>query len=93
MINYNPKSWITLIFQVKKYGTFRKLLPSIIVLAILTGIYCYIQLELLEESKFSTAAIQSFVGFVISLMLVFRTDTAYDNGGKVGSSGEHSPII
>lgn len=78
MVDYNPKSWFSLIFKIHKYGTVRKLLPTMIVLAILTAVYCYIEIEIWNNKYDHTMAFHSLVGFVISLLLVFRTNTAYD---------------
>ena len=78
MVDYNPKSWFSLIFKIHKYGTVRKLLPTMIVLTFLTIGYCYVEIELLKNRYEHTMAFHSLVGFVISLLLVFRTNTAYD---------------
>ena len=78
MVDYNPKSWFSLIFKIHKYGTVSKLLPTMIVLAILTFGYCYLEIEVLDNKYQHTMAFHSLVGFVISLLLVFRTNTAYD---------------
>ena len=78
MVSYNPKSWFTIIFQFHKYDTFRQLMPTMAVLAILTSVFCYVEIELLNLEFTSTMAVHSLIGFVISLLLVFRTNTAYD---------------
>lgn len=78
MVSYNPKSWFTIIFQLHKYDTFRQLLSTMGVLAVLTAIFCYVEIELLNMEFTSTMAVHSLIGFVISLLLVFRTNTAYD---------------
>lgn len=76
MIEYNPKDWFSLIFKFHQSDTFRKLIGIMISLGIYTAIVVYI-----ESSHYnlkSTTAIHSLLGFVISLLLVFRTNTAYD---------------
>lgn len=78
MVDYNPKSWFSLIFKIHKYGTVSKLLPTMVVLIILTGFYCYVEIEIWDNRYDHTMAFHSLVGFVISLLLVFRTNTAYD---------------
>ncbi|MGB0917374.1 MAG: bestrophin family protein, partial [Flavobacteriales bacterium] len=78
MVDYNPKSWFSLIFKIHKYGTVRKLFPTMVVLALLTFGYCYLEIEVLNNKYKHTMAFHSLVGFVISLLLVFRTNTAYD---------------
>ena len=78
MVSYNPKSWFSIIFQLHKYDTFRQLLPTITVLGILTLVFCYVEIEILNLEYTSTIAVHSLIGFVLSLLLVFRTNTAYD---------------
>lgn len=78
MVSYNPKSWFSIIFQLHKYDTFRQLLPTISVLGILTLAFCYVEIEILNLEYTSTITVHSLIGFVLSLLLVFRTNTAYD---------------
>ncbi|MCF8276481.1 MAG: hypothetical protein K9J17_07085 [Flavobacteriales bacterium] len=78
MVSYNPKSWFSIIFQLHKYDTFRQLLPTMLVLAFLTLAFCYLEIEILNLEYTSTIAVHSLIGFVLSLLLVFRTNTAYD---------------
>lgn len=78
MVTYNPKSWFTIIFQLHKYDTFRQLLPTMVVIGLLVTAFCYVEIEILNLEYASTMAVHSLIGFVISLLLVFRTNTAYD---------------
>ena len=82
MINYNPKEWFTFIFLFHKTDTFRKLLPLIIALCIYSWIVAYIEIEYFKLSELSHVKniplMHSLLGLVISLLLVFRTNTAYD---------------
>ena len=78
MVNYNPKDWFKLIFSVQKSDTIRMLAPAICGIAIFTFLVCFLEIELLELKYKSTTIIHSLLGFVISLLLVFRTNTAYE---------------
>ncbi|MBI1288494.1 MAG: hypothetical protein GC178_13065 [Flavobacteriales bacterium] len=78
MVSYNPKSWFSIIFQLHKYDTFRQLLPTMLVLAVISIVFCYVEIEVFDLKFASTMGFHSLVGFVISLLLVFRTNTAYD---------------
>lgn len=82
MIQYNPKDWITFIFVFHKSDTFRKLIPMMILIGLYTYGVGYLELEywkLSEENHLSNITMMhSMLGFVISLLLVFRTNTAYD---------------
>lgn len=82
MVSYNTKDWFTFIFQFHKGDTFRKLFPIIIVIGIYSGAVAYLELEywkLSDKSYVKNITIMhNMLGFVISLLLVFRTNTAYD---------------
>ena len=74
---YNPKSWFKLIFEFHKSDTFRTLFWILILIAVYAGAVVY--LELNHRSEFqSTIMVHSLLGFFMSLLLVFRTNTAYD---------------
>ncbi len=75
---YNPKDWTRLIFQFHKSDSFRLLIPAMLALILYTSILCYLDIELKIINLKSTTVIHSLLGFVLSLLLVFRTNTAYD---------------
>jgi putative membrane protein len=75
---YNPKDWSKLIFHFHKSDSFRLLLPAMIGLVVYAGLLCYIEIELKWFKLRSTTVLHSLLGFVISLLLVFRTNTGYD---------------
>ncbi len=82
MIDYNPKSWFTFIFRIHKGDTFRKLLPLMIAIAIYSWIIVYLEttvFKLGENSHIKNIGlVHTILSFVISMLLVFRTNTAYD---------------
>src|SRR5687767_10479025 len=82
MITYNPKAWISFIFQFHKSDTIRKLFPMMCVIAALCWVIAYLELEywkLAETSPIKNIAVMhSLLSFVISMLLVFRTNTAYE---------------
>jgi putative membrane protein len=80
MINYNPKSWVTLIFAFNRSDTFRMLWKEIIYIGVFTSALAYVGITYFPKALFLEKLINvySLVGFVISLLLVFRTNTAYD---------------
>ncbi len=75
---YNPKDWTKLIFDFHRSTSFRMALPAMLTLLIYTGILCYLDVELQILRLKSTTILHSLLGFVLSLLLVFRTNTAYD---------------
>lgn len=81
MIQYNPKDWFTFIFRFHKADTFRKLLPLLIGMAVYSTLVIYLEIRLSWVDDFHVQNIiqmHSLLGFAISIMLVFRTNTAYD---------------
>ncbi|TRX06952.1 bestrophin family protein [Flavobacterium gawalongense] len=82
MISYNTKDWFTFIFRFHKADTFRTLFPIMLAIGAYSGIIGYLEVEywqLADNSYVKNITIMhGMLGFVISLLLVFRTNTAYD---------------
>lgn len=78
MITYNPKNWIQLIFAFHRSDTFRILIPSMLGIGLYSAIVAYVEIEILDMRFKSSVTMHSLMGFVLSLLLVFRTNTAYD---------------
>jgi putative membrane protein len=82
MIQYNPKDWLSFIFRFHKSDTFRKLLPMILLICFYSGIIAFFEINYwkwTEDNKVKNIVVMhSLLGFVISLLLVFRTNTAYE---------------
>lgn len=80
MIKYNPKNWIKMIFALHKSDTMRMLWKELIYVGVFTLLLAYVEITYFPNvpalEKLST--LYSLIGFVISLLLVFRTNTAYD---------------
>jgi putative membrane protein len=98
MIQYNPKDWITFIFRFHKSDTFRQLIPMMIFIGLYAAGIAYLEIEywkLAENSHVKNLTLMhTTVGFVLSLLLAYRTNTAYDRwwegrklwGGLVNNS-------
>lgn len=79
MITYNPKDWWKLIFYLRKADTFRKLLPAMLAVMAYTALFYILEIEILHVVPIKNpVVVHSLVGFVLSLLLVFRTNTAYE---------------
>ncbi|MCE2742649.1 MAG: hypothetical protein LW701_03645 [Fluviicola sp.] len=80
MINYNPKSWLHLIFALHKSDTLRMLWKEMIYICFFTLFITFVVLHYYPEKTVlgELKTVFSLIGFVISLLLVFRTNTAYD---------------
>ncbi|TAJ66199.1 MAG: hypothetical protein EPO58_02085 [Chitinophagaceae bacterium] len=82
MINYNPRGMFPFIFRFHKADTVRRLFPVIIFVALYSWLVSFLQLEYLHMDLGShvknITIMHSLLGFAISMLLVFRTNTAYD---------------
>ena len=82
MIKYNPKDWFTFIFRLHKSDTVRQLTPMMLSISLYVGIVAFFETEVFKLGENShlknITVMHGMLGFVISLLLVFRTNTAYD---------------
>lgn len=78
MIRYNPKSWFTLIFHSYSRYVFKKLIPTLLFLAVYTGLLVYLIEDVAHLALRATTAVHSILGIVLGLFLVFRTNSAYE---------------
>jgi putative membrane protein len=82
MIPYNPKHWLRFIFNLHKADTVRKMFPLLIGMAGYSWLIAYLEIEyfhLGESSQLrNVSVLHTLLGFAISMLLVFRTNTAYD---------------
>ncbi|MEG1592203.1 bestrophin family protein [Chryseobacterium sp.] len=79
---YNTKHFLKILVSLHKSDTMKILFPTMILMAIYSYGIQYLEVEYLHltaKSKVSNVGlIHSLLGFVLSLLLVFRTNTAYD---------------
>ena len=82
MVQYNTKDWIIFIFRFHKSDTFRQLLPLMIFIGIYCAIIRFLEIEYWDLGTDSLvkniSLMHGMLGFVISLLLAYRTNTAYD---------------
>ena len=82
MISYNPREWFTFIFRFHKADTFRKLFPLIIGICVYSWVIAFLETSFFKLSETSHVknipVMHNLLGFAISMLLVFRTNTAYD---------------
>ena len=76
MIKYNPKDWYGLIFEFHKSDTLRTLFKTLLIFSIYSLVVIYLELHFTNFK--STITVHSLLGFVLGLLLVFRTNTAYE---------------
>ncbi|MCW3110890.1 MAG: rane protein [Segetibacter sp.] len=82
MRSYNPKQWARFVLDFNKADTLRKLFPLLLVVAAYSWLTAYIEIEYLKLTENShlknISLLHTLLGFAISMLLVFRTNTAYD---------------
>jgi putative membrane protein len=82
MVNYNPKEWTQFIFRFHKADTFRQLLPMMVYIGVYALLIAYIEVYYLKLSSNhyfkNISLIHTLLGFALSMLLVFRTNSAYD---------------
>jgi len=89
MVTYNPKDWFSLIIKFHKSDTFRVLLPVLISVGVYAAIVVILEVHYFHIETKNPTVMHSILGFVLSMLLVFRTNTAYERwweGRKVWGS-------
>ncbi len=81
MITYDSRNWIKAL-ALHRSDTFRKLFPMLVLVALFTWAVGYVETEYLRLARNANVSnlpvMHSLMGFAISMLLVFRTNTAYD---------------
>lgn len=79
---YNTKHFLKILFSLHKSDTLKILFPTMILVGLYSWGIEYLEVEYFHLSSKSpisnVSMIHSLLGFVLSLLLVFRTNTAYD---------------
>jgi ion channel-forming bestrophin family protein len=82
MHTYEPRSWLRPVLEFHRADTVRKLLPMILAIGAYTALVAWVDLVWLDLSDDvlvkNLPVMHSLLGFAISMLLVFRTNTAYD---------------
>ena len=82
MISYNSKAWFKSLFFLKKADTVWKLFPLMLFVGLYTATIVYLETDIYHLSETNPLKnfnqLHTLLGFVISMLLVFRTNTAYD---------------
>jgi putative membrane protein len=82
MIAHDPKSWFAWPFHFHRSDTVRRLFPWILVVFAYSGLVAWLELELWQLSENNQlrniTIMHTLLGFVLSFLLVFRTNTAYE---------------
>jgi putative membrane protein len=93
MVYYNPKEWFSFVFKLNKADTLRELFPLIVAVGAYAGVVTFLLIDFWKLPDTSILKkvnyIHQTIGFVFSLLLAFRINSAYDRwweGRKVWGS-------
>jgi len=82
MKGYNPKEWFQILFLIQKSDTLVKLFPFMVLICLYSLGIAWFEMDYLQVGEKSWVKhipiMHSLLSFVISMLLVFRTNTAYD---------------
>ncbi len=82
MVIYNPKDWLHFLFRIHKSDTLRKLFPLMLFVLVFSLAVAYWEKNYLSQLNQNWVKnipiMHGLLGFAISILLVFRTNTAYD---------------
>ncbi|WP_258102954.1 bestrophin family protein [Marinoscillum sp. MHG1-6] len=78
MIQYNPKTWFSLIFDFYSRYVMRVLFPLILFIGVFTTVLCFLIIDVLGWHYAGAIGFHSILGVILGLFLVLRTNTAYD---------------
>ena len=79
---YNPKDWFNLFLRPRHSPSFGLMACLLIAVCLFVALVVYIEQDVLklpvDHPIKNALMLQTFLGFAISILLVFRTNTAYD---------------
>jgi len=82
MIAHDPKAWFSWPYHFHRSDTVRRLFPWILLVFAYSGFIAWLEIEVWQLSEKShlrnITIMHTLLGFVISFLLVFRTNTAYE---------------
>jgi putative membrane protein len=78
MLQHNTTTWLHVIKLFFSSKTLHNLLPGVAISGAYTGILVYLNNNFINDRMQITTFIYSLMGIVLGLLLVFRTNTAYD---------------
>ena len=78
MIQYNPKTWFSLIFDVYSRYVMRLLFPLLLFIGVFATLMVFLIVDTFKLHYSGTLGFHSILGVILGLFLVFRINTAYD---------------
>jgi len=99
MIAHNPKDWLVWPWHFHRSDTVRRLFPWLLAIGAYSALVAWLEIEVWQLTNTNSyvrniSLMHTLLGFVISFLLVFRTNTAYERwwegrklwGGLVNNS-------
>ena len=83
MITYDPKNWIRIIRDIPRSRVFRTLAIDVLLAGAWGGLVTWLELDVIRVAVPLGPSILSILGIILGLLLVFRTNTAYDRWWEV----------
>ena len=78
MITYDPKNWIRILRDIPRSRVFRTLAIDVLLAGAWGGLVTWLELDVVRVAIPLGPSILSILGIILGLLLVFRTNTAYD---------------
>jgi ion channel-forming bestrophin family protein len=78
VIVYDPKNWIRILREVPRSRVFRTLAIDVVAAGIYAGLVVYLEVHVIGSLIPLGPSFLSILGIILGLVLVFRTNTAYD---------------
>jgi ion channel-forming bestrophin family protein len=78
VISYDPKNWIQLLLDVPRSRVFRTLAVDVLAAGIYAALVVWLETEVIGSMIPLGPSFLSILGIILGLLLVFRTNTAYD---------------
>lgn len=78
MINYDPKNWLGVLFDFPRSPVFRTLFLDVIGAGVYAALVVWIETDVFRVAVPLGPSFLSILGIILGLVLVFRTNTAYD---------------
>ena len=78
MITYDPKNWIRILLDFPRSPVFRTLALDVVGAGLWAALVVWVETDLIHVAVPLGPAFLSILGIILGLLLVFRTNTAYD---------------
>jgi putative membrane protein len=78
MITYDPKNWFRILVDFPRSPVFRTLGIDVLLAGLWAALVAWAELDLLHAAVPLGPSVLSILGIILGLLLVFRTNTAYD---------------